>query len=197
MNREDVVAVGVRLFAVFLLVLSLRYGVAVVGQLARGEDWPFWLVAMIVASEMAMWVLAAVLWFFPLTVARKLLPAVRRDESHVVEPTVWDEIALSLMGVWLIASALWSASYWLVFAIAMRSAEFAGKVSLSTEQFADMGATVVELVTGLYLAVGARGLAALLRRLRGRARYVSEDSLLDERRASASPDAAAAEPRLD
>ena len=41
MSREDVVAVAVRPFAVFLIVLSLRFATSIAGIVVRGETWPF------------------------------------------------------------------------------------------------------------------------------------------------------------
>ncbi len=184
LNREDVVAVVVRLFAVFLFVLSLRFATSIAGTLVGGEAWPFWLIAFVIATELVLWLVSVLLWFFPLTVARMLLP-VMRAESRVAVPTAWDEIALSVMGVWLIASALWSISYWLVFLIVARSAEHVGRIQYSPEHMAEMAATIVELVLGLGLALGAGGLAAMLRRLRGRARYTQVGATPVETPASA------------
>ena len=71
MSREDIVAVAVRLFALALLLFVGWTGLA----MAAAAGWS----GKLLAVTLPLLGIAALLWTFPLSVARRLLP-VMRDE---------------------------------------------------------------------------------------------------------------------
>ena len=164
LTREDVIAVASRLFAVFLFVLVLR-ALAQSVDIILGREWAMvWLLLGLSLHAVAL-VVAALLWFFPLSVARKLLP-VARDAGSVPLGQTPDlqALAFSVLGGWVLASALSDALYWLVYFTYPTAV--AGDVPVSPEQIAGVVATIGELLIGIFLLFGSHGLVGLLRRFR-------------------------------
>lgn len=165
MSREDIVAVAVRLFALFLVITAVRHA-AGLASLGRHEE----LFVTILSATAALFALtvafAAVLWYFPLTIARKLLPSLR-DTGAPLSPEGLrvQEIATIVLGLWVLASALPDTSYWLTLALFTSGAGYEA-FSWLPENKANVVATAVEIVIGLGLVLGARGLSNLLYRLR-------------------------------
>lgn len=165
--REDYIAVGIRLFAIYLALSTLGMAANAVGMAAlvesQGIGAGLWTAgaAIVLVAATALW-----LWFFPLTVARKLLPVMNEPRSEqAAGPAVLASVALTLMGVWLLAGALIDATFWLTWATTMRGSGF-DATPFTGEQVANMVATAVEAVLALVLIFGASGLRRLLFRFR-------------------------------
>lgn len=165
MSREDIIAVALRLFALFLVVTAIRHA-AGLASLGRHEE----LTAIIVSAAAAIMVLtlafAAMLWYFPLAIARKLLPSLR-DVGAPLSPAGLQvqEIAIIVLGLWVLSSALPDASYWVSMVIFTSGVGFEGHAWLPDNK-ANIVATVLELAIGFGLLFGARGLSNLLYRVR-------------------------------
>ena len=163
-TREDVIAVATRLFAVFLVVTTIR-AIAQSANPLFGEDLPLPFLLLALSLYLATILVAALLWFFPLSVARKLLP-VARDSATVpaVSHPTFPALAFSVLGGWVLASALSDSVYWLVFFV---YSERAGvDYSVSPDYVASMVATGAELLIGVYLLFGSQGFVGLLHRFR-------------------------------
>lgn len=161
MSREDYVAVAVRLLAVWLFLTILRGGLS--AAVGGGELAPWALVLLLPFVGVA-----AALWFFPLTLARKLLPVGREPKEALGAPAQEVEvIAFTVLGLWLLAKAISDASYWLILAWQMQRAPYED-MTWSAENIASVATTVVELAIALGLLLGTRGLQRMLHRLRGR-----------------------------
>ena len=164
LTREDVIAVATRLFAVFLAVTTIR-AVAQSANPLFGEDWPLTFLLLALSLYAATILVAALLWFFPLSVARKLLPVARDSGTvpAVMQPN-FAALAFSVLGAWVLATAVSDAVYWFVFFI---YSERAGvDYSISPDYVASMVATAAELLIGVYLLFGSQGLVGLLHRFR-------------------------------
>ena len=163
MSREDLIAVAARLFAVFLLVTTARTVPSAIALLGQGGQPPVLLVGLVTASSVAV---CALLWFFPLTIARKLLPAMSepRSEAAMSGPVALS-VGLTLVGVWVLAYALPDAIYWSTWAIATRRAGSA-YVEWGPEQIASIATTVAELVLAAWLVFGSSGIKRLILRYR-------------------------------
>lgn len=165
LSREDVVAVASRIFAVFVLVWTLRMASAFFAT-GPAADWTVWEVSLVSLSFFASLGLAALLWYFPLTVARKLLPVMKDSgPDRSTGPSHLELLAFSILGAWVLAGALSDATYWFAFALVTNGSEY-GEVQLGAENIASIWTTVIELLIGFFLLFGARGLVALLRHLR-------------------------------
>ena len=164
MSREDFVAVAARVFAVFLLVTVARSfpsAMALIGQ--DGPQPSLLLVALVLASSVAV---CAILWFFPLTIAKKLLPAMNEPRSETsMSGSVALSVGLTLLGVWVLAYALSDAIYWTTIFIMTRSAEFEHFV-WGHEQIASVFTTIAELILAIWLIFGSSGIKRLILRYR-------------------------------
>jgi hypothetical protein len=107
MTPHQILAVTVRLFAIWLALIVGRelIGAYVAGR-ARDDAYIFSLAVTVAAVSV---VIVVVLWFFPRTIARGLLPS-SIDRQAPVEPRfppeVWFAVGSSLIGLWLLASAV-------------------------------------------------------------------------------------------
>lgn len=164
MSREDFVAVASRLFSIYILFVTIRripIGIDTISQLGD-MGWAVITVAFIVVSLL----LVSFLWFFPLTVARKLLPVMREPRSETaIDASVALSVGITLMGIWFFASAIADTSYWLTLGLRARDADMYD-FHWSHEQIAGITATAVELVIAVCLLFGSSGIKRLLLRLR-------------------------------
>jgi hypothetical protein len=164
LTREDVIAVASRLFAVYLVVLSVQSIALSVGTLF-GRVWEtYWIVLMWLLYAATL-LIVGLLWFFPLSIARKLLP-VARDTSGTPlgETNDLQSIAFSVLGAWVLATALSDVASWLVFFLYIERTRT--DYSVSAENTAGIASTVVQFAIGIYLLIGSRGFARLLYRIR-------------------------------
>jgi hypothetical protein len=107
MTPHQTIAVAVRLFAIWLLV-SLITGLVTFASQFRWQDYPNkGLTMALIAAVTAVVVLA--LWFFPRTVARRLLSTSATASSGAAEPVpadTWLAMGCALVGLWVLASSL-------------------------------------------------------------------------------------------
>lgn len=164
MSREDVIAIAVRIFAIFLLVTVVRSfpsAIALIDQ--EGPKPSLVLVGVVSVCSLA---LCAFLWFFPLTVARKLLPAMREPRSETaMSGSVALSVGLTLLGVWVLAYALPDAIYWVTLFLLSRQIG-AGPIEWQHEQIANIVATAGQLALAVWLIFGSSGIKRLILRFR-------------------------------
>ena len=164
MSREDLIAVAARLFAVFLLVTvarSLPGAIALIGQ--DGPQPSLWLVGLVVVPSIAV---CAFLWFFPLTIARKLLPAMSEPRSETsMSGSIALSVGLTLLGVWVLAYALPDAIYWATLMLLTRRVG-AAYFEWGHEQIASIVTTIAELILAAWLIFGSSGIKRLILRYR-------------------------------
>lgn len=164
MSREDVVVVAIRLFAIFLAVTALRFAVQAVGA---PFDIPIGDLILGVALTVAVPLVAAsLLWFFPVSIAAKLLPVMESPGTPIVaNGAAALDVGCTLIGLWLLASALADAGYWTVILIAAAHNDWADG-ALATEDVANIIATVVQVFMALGLLLGYRQILKALHGLR-------------------------------
>jgi len=164
-SREDYVAVAARLFAVYIafqVVLQLPVGAQTLSQ-DQDMVWAgLYVLALLVSLA-----LCAFLWFFPLTIARKLLPVMKEPRSdQAINASVGLSLGLTLIGIWFLADGTIGAVYWL--ALIVRTKQHVEQLDFewSPEQLASMASTVFEVAVGACLVLGSTGLRQLIHRLR-------------------------------
>jgi divalent metal cation (Fe/Co/Zn/Cd) transporter len=164
MGREDLVAVASRIFAVFLLVTIARSfpsAIQLLGQ--EGSQPPLVLAGLVLASSI---IVCALLWFFPLTIARKLLPVMHEPRSETaMSGSVALSVGLTLLGMWVVAQALPDALYWTTLFFLTRQAG-AAYFEWGYEQIAGIVSTVAELALAAWLIFGSSGIKRLVLRYR-------------------------------
>jgi hypothetical protein len=109
-------------------------------------------------------VIAALLWFFPLTVAKKLLPVMREPRPVIsVSSRSALDLALTCLGFWVLATAMADSVYWIVYIIMLAKQPV---FLFSEEQTASVISTAIELAIGLWLVFGSSGLINLVIKFR-------------------------------
>jgi len=104
MTPLQTLAVVVRLFSVWLVVSTGREIFAFyVSGIAHGSN-DGGLIAL--CSFALVSVLAVALWFFPKSVARKLISPSDQEPKAPASPDSWLSVGCALIGVWLLAGAL-------------------------------------------------------------------------------------------
>ena len=164
MSREDLVAVASRLFAVFLLVTIARSFPSAAALLSQEGDRPsLALVAVVLIAGIA---LCAILWFFPLTVARKLLPVMKEPRSEAsIGPGSALSVGLTLLGVWVLAYAIPDAIYWITRFLLIRRMHVE-HYAWGPDEIASVVTTIAELVLAVWLVFGSSGIKRLIHRYR-------------------------------
>jgi len=105
MTPQHIVALGIRLFAVWLWLSSIRYLSSVPLYIASTGDiaekvYQAYLVA-------GAYLLAGLLlWFFPLATAHKLIPSARMDDKFKLDATSISKVGCALMGLWLLTKSI-------------------------------------------------------------------------------------------
>jgi hypothetical protein len=163
MSREDFVAVGLRLFAVYLLFLLIRaLPTAVYTAKAGAQAGVLW---WVLASALVCLGLVAVLLVFPLTLARKLLPVMRDTAAQTAlgAELAWT-IGITLIGLWFLAEAVTSLAYWGTWYL--RTLAIVDDYDVRPEEAAGLVSTGVQLVVALVLLLGANGIRSLIHRMR-------------------------------
>ncbi len=163
MSREDIVAVAVRLFAVYLVLLAVRFAAqALVSEGVEPLQRAVWLFAGAVAPLAA----AALLWNFPLTVARKLLPVMRTPGTPLSSAGASIvEIGCTLLGLWLFAAVVPDAVHWAVYLFLMFRQD--AIYELTAEHWGPIAAIVAEFAVAFWMMLGYAGIIGAIRRLRG------------------------------
>jgi Na+/melibiose symporter-like transporter len=167
MSREDYVALGVRLFAVYVGIKTLLATPASIQAIFRGDGMAWaWLYALVLIITIG---ICLFLWFFPLTIARKLLPVMKEPKSEEsIDASVGLSLGLTLLGVWLLAQGLLDSLYWL--SLVLRAKHLIQTQHYNFEwqpdQIASMAVTLFELVIGAWLVLGSTGVRRLIYRFR-------------------------------
>ena len=164
MSPQQIVAVGVRLFAVWLLidlVFSLPVYFSATAMEGEGQSmWPYY-----VGSSILMLVAIIVLWRFPLTIAGKLMSRDNKETGEPVSPDLWLSMGCALLGIWLIATTI-PQLFWA--ALLFRE----GYYYFESPQFRyDMAMNLPGFFIGIWLIFGARGFRKLFWWARNAGRY--------------------------
>lgn len=162
MTNTQIVGIGVRLFAVWLVVYVLRNAPAL-WLFGSREIGPAGIATVITVSAL-MVVIAAVLWFFPLTVARKLIPESLLSRSADLPREDFQRMGFCLLGLWVLAEAIPLAvryGYMLYHALKPNS-----MIELGLNIPGAFIHAMVQLAIGVWLLFGAKGLLGVLRKAR-------------------------------
>jgi hypothetical protein len=151
MTPHQTLAVVVRLFAIWLAIYIARAAPAFYREAARYRDTPGTVGAVLIA--IAALALVIFLWFFPRTVALKLLDERNLAPTQSASPDTWFAVGCGLLGLWLIVPALANLTWTLsVVYLAQRDPA----VDTSNLRI-DSISYVIDIALGIWLLLGARG----------------------------------------
>lgn len=149
MINIKLVGLFVRLFAVWLASWALRNLLA------------FWVFEMpgisaeaqifTVLFSLLMLLLAAALWFFPLSVSSKLIPASTLSDHPMLSAVQIQSVGASLLGLWMLANTTPKLIY-MAIALSART------TPLNAASYATIVQLLVEMAISFWLLLGARGI---------------------------------------
>lgn len=168
MTDTKLVGLGIRIAAIFLLLHGLGFiSRTLPSYLEISADdqrslIAFWLVAILP------FLIAFVLWKFPSTIAGRLLPP-STTGTPVSNITIEhaQSAALTVVGVGILAIRLPDLIFWVVYLIQLSNQDSTAE-PVPADTMALIITTVVEIILGLWLTLGAQGLIGMLQRIRGR-----------------------------
>lgn len=159
MTPHQILIVSIRLLAIlwFLRVLAQLPTVIITMQEMGDVASSFWV------SPLLQFLVCTFLWLFPATVASKLLRSGREPiPASSVPFSDWRDLLFIAVGLFVLARAVPDAIYWIVLGVASEPLV----PDLTFEQKVSVFATMLELVIGVALTLGAKGVGNSIERLR-------------------------------
>ena len=152
MTPHQTLAVAVRLFAIVVALYAVRdlLGFYVAGR-QRGDDWA---VPLVAASFVLCAALMLVLWFFPKSIARGLLPLPADAPAQPSPPDAWLAVGSALIGLWLAASAVPALLRNLALLVVFRAETAMDRSGL----FDGLAFYAAQFAVGMALIFGAKGI---------------------------------------
>ncbi|SIR76815.1 hypothetical protein SAMN05878276_0004 [Aquipseudomonas alcaligenes] len=170
MNTTDLLAITLRLFALFLLYSAFVMGIQhyqYIHQAAHTgtSDGIGALLVLGILQVGGLLLAAVILLKFPLTLARRLAPAPAAEANSGISAAELQSVAFCVLGVYLLARGLADLLFNATWIIYMLRGTPADQQNLAAYVIQEL-ITVVELCIGLFLCLKADGLSQLIRRLR-------------------------------
>ncbi|MBK7366110.1 MAG: hypothetical protein IPI97_14420 [Nitrosomonas sp.] len=162
MAPHQIIAVGIRLFAVWLAIYFLRAAPGYyTGFKNMDEDYA-------VTSMAIFFVVVAlfflVLWFFPNTIAKGVLPKEVAVDPEPISTDRWFAVGGSLIGLWLLTEAIPALVRYAL--IALLSRRLPEALVADANSYLNTIYYLVQFFLGVWLLLGAKGLRALILKAR-------------------------------
>lgn len=161
MTPQQLLAVGVRLFAVWLLLTSVSYFTAIPAALTSSPINSEASTQIAYALGAGYVLCALVLWLFPMLVAHKLLP--KTAHTNHLNPQGHDlaRVGCGLLGLWLLSRALPSV-VWVFFRAFLFVDAGSTYATLPPDTKLDLAVALFETALGLLFLLKGKMFAALL-----------------------------------
>lgn len=159
MNVAQIVALGIRLFCIWLAIYLLGRIPAVVFRYMQdglGQLFMFDILVFILLMTVTI-----ALWRFPLSIARKLLPETTLDQPIPLPLEQVQSAGFCLLGLWLLTEAIPQVSYMAV--LVYYATRPNPMIAFDPYNYATTVHMLVEFGLGLWLLLGAKGLLKVLR----------------------------------
>ena len=163
-SREDYLAVGIRLFTLWLILMLIQQVPILINQFTNGTlnsaATTGYLLVSVFSVCLVLW-----LWLFPLSIARKFLPVMsepRSDQGMGADIAL--TVGITLIGMWAFVDAVISGVYYLAFYIQAQPLMEQGMIPPDNRPYYWM--TAVQFALGLVLMLGASGIKTALVRFR-------------------------------
>ena len=160
MTNAQIVALGVRLFSIWLVLYMLGQMPSLWAFVKQGKPDPI-STALVMGVSAVLILVAIGLWNFPLAVARKLLPNATLDQPTPLPVEQIQRAGFCLLGLWVLTKSVPDLTYQAVLFVT--SARQNGPVTFDEGAYPYVAHSIVELLIGVWLLLGARGLLGVLR----------------------------------
>lgn len=163
MSPHQIIAVAVRLYAIWLVIFLISWLPGFIRETQEKND--ALISAVVYASFGAVILFVFVLWFFPRTIAHTLLARSEQKAETPASPNEYFSVGCSLIGLWVLSDAIPGlARYGLVLIFASRQNE---GVFASTFDLHSGGIFfAIQFLIGVVLLFGAKSIVRLVTRVR-------------------------------
>lgn len=149
MTPQQIVALGVRLFAVFVALQGADYLIKIPLGMANtnlaGQVW-----VSLVGGAICLLV-ATLLWFFPMVVAHRIVPRTAHDNRLRLQPFEAARAGSCLIGLWLLAASIPGMLWYVFMGVASASAGESIVGALDGDQKVRLAYFAVQLVLSFVL----------------------------------------------
>lgn len=161
MTPQQLIGLGVRLFATWLVISSIAYFVAIPGQLSNSPGLASGASAVSYAIAVGYVLGALLLWFFPMAVAHRLVPRTQYDNRLSFQAQELARVGCSLMGLWVFAKTLPTLTWFFFrgFLVAGSTSSFS---ALDPQAKFDIAVAAFELAFAVVLMVKAGTFAKIV-----------------------------------
>jgi len=165
MKPQHIVATCLRFLAV-IWILYVLSRVNTTFSFARTDSQLTINGAVVWGSALLQIAVCAVLWFYPMTIAARLVPGgVKAADTAPPQLVEWQTLGLVCIGLWGLVHVIPLFAYWITV-VSMSHDKYDAYEGLRVEDKALIFAHVVELALSLWLVFGAKGLASILFKMR-------------------------------
>lgn len=162
MTPHQIIAVAVRLFAIWLAIYTVRVMPVAYHQATKfAGEFP----VEISITVIIITCILVVLWFFPRTIAKNFLPDSPPAEQPSFPAQDWFAVGCSLIGIWLLTQTLpWLIRYLTFLVILQRPGPHS--FSIDTDMHVAAIDHLLQFIIALWLIIGVKGMKRLFMRLR-------------------------------
>jgi hypothetical protein len=161
MTPQQLVGLGVRLFAVWLAIASVAYWVTIPATLLASANLGNTPNIVSYAIGVAYVAAALLFWLFPMAIAHKLLPRTQYQNRLSAEPHELAKVGSALLGLWLITKAA-PTLVWLIFRSFLFMESSAAFSSITPDAKLEISIALFELLLAVVLIVKAGAFAHLV-----------------------------------
>jgi hypothetical protein len=161
----QIVGVLVRIAAIYIVlnVISLFSGQAF--WLIDTEELEAHIIVAMIALITVPLLLAFLMWKYPLTIARKIVP--EEGEGKKIGELPIDNVqiaALAVVGIFIVVMSASDLLYWFIYIREIEDSRFGDKLAISG--YASLYSNVLELILGFLLIFGGKGIIGLINLVR-------------------------------
>ncbi|MDO8458141.1 MAG: hypothetical protein Q7T07_14665 [Burkholderiaceae bacterium] len=161
MTPQQLIGVGVRLFATWLVMSSITYLVAIPDQLSNSPGLADGANAVSYAIAVAYMLGALLLWFFPMVIAHRLIPKTQHNNRLSFQAQELARVGCGLMGLWVFAKTLPTLT-WFFFRAFLVAGSTSSFSTLDSQAKLDIFVAAFELAFAVVLIVKAGTFAKIV-----------------------------------
>ena len=166
MNKNDFLALAIRLFGIFLLVSIIRDSSAFIFTMMNfGEGNNTWLLVSSVIISIFILV-ALILIKFPLTIAGKIMTKIDSKEQIVsFNKDDIQYVGFTIIGMFLLARTLPDVFYWASF-VFQANLVTDSSITITAKDKSNMISTACEIIISIVVLFGANGIQNIIYKIR-------------------------------
>jgi len=162
MTPHQTIAVGIRLFAVWLVIYFLGAAPGYYTGFKKMDE-QFAIISTAIALIIVGFIFL-VLWFFPRTIAKGVLPKEVTTDPDPISTDRWFAVGVSLIGLWLLTEAVPALARYAL--ITLFSHRLPDTIVTDANLYFNTIYYLVQFTLGVWLLLGAKGLRALVLKAR-------------------------------